>query len=115
MADGSAAAGVGMKRSTRLTAADLERLATWQIEITETLRERVRWTISGDEHKARGLGGRTINIRHGCWFGHADGKGGGALQLIRYLKGCSPGAAVEWAEAWLRSHAGIGRAGAIGD
>jgi hypothetical protein len=98
-----------------LSPAEFERLDTWLQEITEALCDgRVHWSSEGDERKARGknLGGLSINVRKGCWYCHAKGKGGGPVELILFLKGgCNRADAVQWAQAWLKSHPGIGKAG----
>jgi putative DNA primase/helicase len=97
-----------------LSPAESERLASWQLEIVEALcGGRVLWSIDGDEHKARGkgLGGLSVNVRSAVWFCHSKGRGGGPIELIRFLKGCNRTDALQWGEAWLRSHAGVGRAG----
>src|SRR5262249_39972144 len=73
--------------------------------------EGVAWRQEGDERRAVGQSGLTINARKGCWYAHAAGKGGvSVLPLIQLLKSCSRAEAMTWGKSWLRSHPGTGSA-----
>ncbi len=92
-----------------MDAAGEERLGSWICEVIETLVETVNWREEGFERRALGQGGLTVNTRSGAWYQHGAGKGGyRVLPLIQLLKGCTYRAAVEWGDAWLRSHPGTG-------
>src|SRR3954469_15809716 len=90
--------------------ADCERAGTWIIEIAEALLENVEWVQEGDELRASGHGGLTINTRKGCWHQHSTGAGGWtATSLVAHRKDCDTAAATAWVAAWLASHPGTGQ------
>jgi hypothetical protein len=98
-----------MSTAPRLDAAGEERLRTWIFGIIETLVENVTWRLEGDERRASGLGGLTINTRSGCWYCHSLGRGHwSAIPLIEHLRQCDRTAAAAWAVAWLKAHPGTG-------
>lgn len=93
-----------------LTAQDDERLRTWLVEIAETILDGVQWQQEGDEFRAKGHGGLTINVAKRCWYLHSEGKGGiSAIHLIEQLKRCSASEALAWAKSWAQAHPGVGR------
>ena len=94
-----------------MTPAELERANTWFIEIVETIVENVQWCREGDECRAVGHGGLSINTRKGCWHQHSTGnEGWSVVPLVMHLKGYDNAAATEWVEVFLRAHPGTGRA-----
>ena len=99
-----------------MSPADLERAGTWITAIVETILEGVTWRREGDEYRASGHGGLTINTRRGCWFNHASGKGGwSVVPLVALLKGCDNAAAAEWVADWRREKLGFDHAQIIAD
>jgi hypothetical protein len=92
-----------------MNAADEERLNTWISEIVEAIVEGIQWRQEGDERRALGQGGLSVNTRAGAWYHHSAGKGGwSAISLIQLLKGCAYKEASAWGDTWLRAHSGTG-------
>jgi hypothetical protein len=99
-----------------MNAADEERLNTWICEIVDAIVEGVQWRQEGDERRALGQGGLSVNTRTCAWYHHSAGKGGwSAISLIKLLKGCDYMEASAWGDAWLKSHGGAGAGITNGD
>jgi hypothetical protein len=92
-----------------LSAADVERLETWIVDLAEKL----RGPASKDAVGYRVGDSRAIAIhRNGCWHDFtADKSGHGALSLLVHLHQGDEQAAFETAKDWLAGHGGDGRLG----
>jgi putative DNA primase/helicase len=92
-----------------MNASDEERLNSWIVEIVEALVDGVQWRQEGDERRAIGLGGFSVNTRSGAWYSHTHGTGSySTIPLIKLLKSCGYPEAQSWAETWLKAHPGTG-------
>ena len=92
-----------------LSPAELERSRTWLSTIFDTLREGVHWRREGDEYRAGGHGGLTINTRKGRWYHHSTRRNGwNGISLVKFLTDYNTAAATEWLVAFLQEHPGIG-------
>jgi hypothetical protein len=66
----------------------------------EAIVEGVEWRQEGDERRALGQGGLSVNTRTGAWYHHSAGKGGwSAIALIKLLKECAYKEASAWGDA----------------
>jgi hypothetical protein len=92
-----------------LSAEQAERLRSWALAIASTLMPGANTRDEGPERRWLGQGGFTINRKTGAWYSHSTGRGGfSALAMIEFLGNYSREDAIQWALAWLDSHAGTG-------
>jgi hypothetical protein len=85
---------------------------TWAIQIAKELLPGSRVEDRGADVHLTTSGGLAISKKNGAWFRHASGTGGySTIKLIALLRQCSDTEAVDWARAWLASHAGTGDCG----
>lgn len=92
-------------------------IAAINTALNDRLEEWLPQLIGGQQHKKEWIAGSTsegwigdslqvrlIGAKRGAWYHHAAGKGGDALGLYAYVRGCSMYEAVKWAKEYLGGH-----------
>jgi hypothetical protein len=98
------------------TQAEDNALRSWVLDIVPALLPGVKHVEQGADRKYLGQGGLVVHRGRGCWYLHAEGKGGySPIPLIQHLKNCSRQEAIVWGKAWLANHPGTGSCQAAGD
>jgi hypothetical protein len=95
--------------------ADAARADSWLVEIADALLPDTKWRDEATERRYLKQGGLIVNARKHVWLSHQRRQGGHAIELVQFVKQCPREEAVEWIEAWLRSHEGVGSGGDIGE
>jgi hypothetical protein len=83
-----------------------DRLEEWLPQLIGGQRYRKEWVAGSTSEGWVGdsLQVRLLGPKRGAWYHHAAGKGGDALGLYAYVRGCTMYEAVKWAKDYLGGH-----------